>query len=90
MNRHASCNDSYRLRGGFFDGLLSAKQESLKAFGNDIALVEKYITAPRHVEVHLKYSRTNWAEWLVSLHLFDAYTDLREPSLTSFSRKFSD
>ena len=37
----------------FFDGLLSAKRESLKAFGNDIVLVEKYITTPRHVEVQV-------------------------------------
>ena len=37
----------------FFDGLISAKRESLKAFGNDIVLVEKYITTPRHVEVQV-------------------------------------
>lgn len=37
----------------FLDGLLSAKRESLKAFGNDIVLVEKYITTPRHVEVQV-------------------------------------
>ena len=37
----------------FCDGLLSAKRESLKAFGNDIVLVEKYITTPRHVEVQV-------------------------------------
>ena len=86
MNRHASCNDSYR--GGFFDGLLSAKRESLKAFGNDIVLVEKYITAPRHVEVQVFADKLGGV--VVSLHLFDAYTDLREPSLTSPSRKFSD
>ena len=37
----------------FRDGLLSAKRESLKAFGNDTVLVEKYITTPRHVEVQI-------------------------------------
>jgi 3-methylcrotonyl-CoA carboxylase alpha subunit len=37
----------------FYDGLMSAKRESLKAFGNDIVLVEKYITTPRHVEVQV-------------------------------------
>ena len=37
----------------FRDGLLSAKRESLKAFGNDTVLVEKYITTPRHVEVQV-------------------------------------
>ena len=37
----------------FCDGLLSAKREALKAFGNDTILVEKYITTPRHVEVQV-------------------------------------
>jgi len=37
----------------FRDGLLSAKRESLKAFGNDTVLVEKYISTPRHVEVQV-------------------------------------
>lgn len=37
----------------FCDSLLSARRESLKAFGNDIVLVEKYITTPRHIEVQV-------------------------------------
>lgn len=37
----------------FFEALSSAKRESLKAFGNDSVLVEKYIETPRHVEVQI-------------------------------------
>ena len=37
----------------FSDALASAQRESLKAFGNDIVLIEKYIIRPRHVEVQV-------------------------------------
>lgn len=37
----------------FYEALTSAKRESLKSFGNDTVLVEKYITRPRHVEVQV-------------------------------------
>ncbi|KAJ7146385.1 carbamoyl-phosphate synthase L chain, ATP binding domain-containing protein [Mycena epipterygia] len=37
----------------FQEALLSAQRESLKAFGNDTVLVEKYIERPRHVEVQV-------------------------------------
>lgn len=37
----------------FNEALLSAKRESLKAFGNDTVLVEKFIETPRHVEVQV-------------------------------------
>lgn len=37
----------------FDEALLSAQRESLKAFGNDTVLVEKYIERPRHVEVQV-------------------------------------
>lgn len=37
----------------FLEGLEAAKRESLKAFGNDTVLVEKYIQTPRHVEVQV-------------------------------------
>lgn len=37
----------------FLEALSSAKRESLKAFGNDTVLVEKYIETPRHVEVQV-------------------------------------
>jgi 3-methylcrotonyl-CoA carboxylase alpha subunit len=37
----------------FHEALSSAKRESIKAFGNDTVLVEKYIETPRHVEVQI-------------------------------------
>ncbi|KAF9245629.1 carbamoyl-phosphate synthase L chain, ATP binding domain-containing protein [Melanogaster broomeanus] len=37
----------------FMDALESAKRESLKAFGDEDVLVEKYIERPRHVEVQV-------------------------------------
>ncbi|KAJ4478195.1 carbamoyl-phosphate synthase L chain, ATP binding domain-containing protein [Lentinula aciculospora] len=37
----------------FHEALTSAKRESLKSFGNDTVLVEKYIQRPRHVEVQV-------------------------------------
>ncbi|KAJ7053983.1 carbamoyl-phosphate synthase L chain, ATP binding domain-containing protein [Mycena amicta] len=37
----------------FQEALSSAQRESLKAFGNDTVLVEKYIEHPRHVEVQV-------------------------------------
>lgn len=37
----------------FQEALFSAQRESLKAFGNDTVLVEKYIERPRHVEVQV-------------------------------------
>ncbi|KXN85683.1 Methylcrotonoyl-CoA carboxylase subunit alpha, mitochondrial [Leucoagaricus sp. SymC.cos] len=37
----------------FEEALSSAKRESLKSFGNDTVLVEKFIQHPRHVEVQV-------------------------------------
>lgn len=37
----------------FQEALLSAQRESLKAFGNNTVLVEKYIEQPRHIEVQV-------------------------------------
>ncbi|KAG6879320.1 hypothetical protein C0992_003537 [Termitomyces sp. T32_za158] len=37
----------------FYEALSSAQRESLKAFGNDTVLIEKYIERPRHVEVQV-------------------------------------
>ena len=35
----------------FFEQLEAAKREAMKSFGDDHMLVEKYIEAPRHIEV---------------------------------------
>jgi 3-methylcrotonyl-CoA carboxylase alpha subunit len=38
---------------GFFDQLASAKSEARNSFGDEVMLVEKYITTPRHIEVQV-------------------------------------
>lgn len=37
----------------FDEALESAKRESLKAFGDDVMLLEKFVAEPRHVEVQV-------------------------------------
>ena len=37
----------------FYDQLKSAKSEARSSFGDDVMLVEKYITTPRHIEVQV-------------------------------------
>ena len=37
----------------FDDQLKSAKSEAKNSFGDEIMLVEKYITSPRHIEVQI-------------------------------------
>lgn len=37
----------------FDEALESAKRESLKAFGDDVMLLEKFVAEPRHVEVQI-------------------------------------
>ncbi|PSN60054.1 hypothetical protein BS50DRAFT_626334 [Corynespora cassiicola Philippines] len=37
----------------FFDQLNSAKREAQNSFGDEVMLVEKYITTPRHIEVQV-------------------------------------
>lgn len=37
----------------FDDQLKSAKSEAMNSFGDNVMLVEKYITAPRHIEVQI-------------------------------------
>lgn len=37
----------------FLEALDSAKSEAMKSFSNDIVLIEKFITKPRHIEVQL-------------------------------------
>ena len=37
----------------FAEQLNSAKSEAMSSFGDDVMLVEKYITTPRHIEVQI-------------------------------------
>ncbi len=37
----------------FADALASCQREAQSSFGNDIVLIEKYITSPRHIEVQV-------------------------------------
>ncbi|GAB54908.1 methylcrotonoyl-CoA carboxylase subunit alpha, mitochondrial [Glaciecola punicea ACAM 611] len=37
----------------FFEALDAAKREAMNGFGDDIMLVEKYLTEPRHVEIQV-------------------------------------
>lgn len=37
----------------FADALASAKREALASFGNDTIIIEKYLAAPRHIEVQI-------------------------------------
>ena len=37
----------------FEDQLKSAKSEAMGSFGDNVMLVEKYITTPRHIEVQI-------------------------------------
>ncbi|HWM80943.1 MAG TPA: acetyl-CoA carboxylase biotin carboxylase subunit [Pseudolabrys sp.] len=41
------------LHADFDDALAAARREAASAFGNDRVLIEKYVTAPRHVEVQV-------------------------------------
>ncbi len=50
---------------GFAQALDSARAEARTAFGNDAVLVEKYITAPRHIEVQVFGDGTR------ALHLYE-------------------
>ena len=37
----------------FAEQLKSAKSEAMSSFGDDVMLVEKYVTTPRHIEVQV-------------------------------------
>ena len=50
---------------GFADALTSARSEAQSAFGNADVLVEKYITAPRHIEVQV------FGDGTQAVHLFE-------------------
>ncbi len=48
----------------FDEALVAAKRESLNAFNDDIMLVEKYLTEPRHVEIQVFCDNHNNAVYL--------------------------
>jgi 3-methylcrotonyl-CoA carboxylase alpha subunit len=49
----------------FDDQLASARAESRTAFGNDAVLIEKFVTAPRHIEVQI------FGDGTQAIHLFE-------------------
>ena len=49
----------------FTDALAAAQSEALKAFGNDVVLIEKYVTKPRHIEVQV------FGDGSDAVHLFE-------------------
>ncbi|MBB1496836.1 acetyl/propionyl/methylcrotonyl-CoA carboxylase subunit alpha [Paracoccus sp. MC1862] len=49
----------------FADALASAQGEAQTAFGNPAVLIEKYITAPRHIEVQV------FGDGTIAVHLFE-------------------
>ncbi|WP_298292686.1 acetyl/propionyl/methylcrotonyl-CoA carboxylase subunit alpha [uncultured Litoreibacter sp.] len=49
----------------FADALAAAQSEALKAFGNDVVLIEKYVSKPRHIEVQVFGDGTR------AVHLFE-------------------
>ena len=49
----------------FSDALASARSEAKTAFGNSDVLIEKYITAPRHIEVQV------FGDGVDAVHLFE-------------------
>ncbi len=49
----------------FADALAAAQSEALKAFGNDVVLIEKYVTKPRHIEVQV------FGDGSDAVHLFE-------------------
>ena len=50
---------------GFADALASARSEAVTSFGNGDVLVEKYITAPRHIEIQV------FGDGKHAVHLFE-------------------
>ncbi|WP_137136416.1 acetyl/propionyl/methylcrotonyl-CoA carboxylase subunit alpha [Rhizobium sp. FKY42] len=51
--------------GEFADALRAAKAEASNAFGNDAVLIEKYVAAPRHIEVQV------FGDGVEAVHLFE-------------------
>ncbi|WP_425098449.1 biotin carboxylase N-terminal domain-containing protein [Tropicibacter sp. S64] len=49
----------------FADGLERARAEARTAFGNDAVLIEKFVTAPRHIEVQV------FGDGTKAVHLFE-------------------
>lgn len=58
----------------FAEQLKSAKSEAMNSFGDDVMLVEKYITAPRHIEVQIFADKHG-----MYLYLFTANTPSSGP-----------
>ncbi len=76
----------------FEDALDAAKSEALKSFGNDIVLIEKYVSKPRHIEVQI------FGDGQDAVHLFERDCSLQRrhqkvieeapaPGMTSEMRK---
>ena len=63
----------------FEDQLNSAKSEAMNSFGDNVMLVEKYITSPRHIEVQVFADKHGMYFLLLSLSgpLFCHYTIVR-------------
>ena len=51
--------------GGFMDALASARGEAKTAFGNEAVLIEKFVSAPRHIEVQV------FGDGEKAVHLFE-------------------
>jgi hypothetical protein len=47
------CHHSSVCSSEFMDQLASAKREAMSAVGDDVVLLEKYITRPRHIELQV-------------------------------------
>ncbi len=54
-----------RAPGEFAEALASARGEAKTAFGNDAVLIEKFVTAPRHIEVQV------FGDGARAVHLFE-------------------
>ena len=66
----------------FDDQLKSAKSEAMNSFGDNVMLVEKYITTPRHIEVQIfadKYGRYSSEQILLAADRFAVVKKVKTP-----------